>query len=260
MLKIRGFEVAKGFEDKGINLPIRGTANAAGYDFEAAEDIVIPSLFMVGLSYRDNIERILTKEFFGKSLTEKELSKLDPDELFGDDPVKMMEMLGKFSLLMTKLDIDMETLLTGGGDISNLFDPLSSYPDDILEGVLSQESIEAAKEEAKKFKPILVPTGIKAYMGDSEYLQLSNRSSGPLKQFLLMSNGVGIIDADYYGNSDNDGHIMFQFINFGPDNLQIKKGDRIGQGTFLPFLIADNDTASGERVGGHGSTGLNKIN
>ena len=43
MTKIRGFEVAKGFEDKGINLPVRSTRLAAGYDVEAAEDVIIPT-------------------------------------------------------------------------------------------------------------------------------------------------------------------------------------------------------------------------
>ena len=42
MEKIRGFEVAKGFEDKNINLPVRKTKHSAGYDVEAAEDVVIP--------------------------------------------------------------------------------------------------------------------------------------------------------------------------------------------------------------------------
>lgn len=43
MEKIRGFEIANGFEDKEIKLPKRKTKYSAGYDFEAAEDIVIPS-------------------------------------------------------------------------------------------------------------------------------------------------------------------------------------------------------------------------
>ena len=43
MEKIRGFEIAKGYEDKQINLPIRKTKYSAGYDIEAAEDVVIPS-------------------------------------------------------------------------------------------------------------------------------------------------------------------------------------------------------------------------
>ena len=41
-MKTRGFEVVKGYEDKDIHLPVRGTKHAAGYDIEAAEDIVIP--------------------------------------------------------------------------------------------------------------------------------------------------------------------------------------------------------------------------
>jgi dUTP pyrophosphatase len=40
----RGFEVAKGFEDKGIQLPICETTRSAGYDFESAEDVIIPSI------------------------------------------------------------------------------------------------------------------------------------------------------------------------------------------------------------------------
>ena len=43
MEKVRGFEVAKGFEDKGINLPERKTKCSAAYDIEAAEDVVVPS-------------------------------------------------------------------------------------------------------------------------------------------------------------------------------------------------------------------------
>ena len=43
MEKIRGFEVAKGFEDKEINLPVRKTKFSAGYDIEAAEEVVVPS-------------------------------------------------------------------------------------------------------------------------------------------------------------------------------------------------------------------------
>ena len=42
-MKQRGFEIAKGWENKDINIPIRKTKHAAGYDFECAEDITIPS-------------------------------------------------------------------------------------------------------------------------------------------------------------------------------------------------------------------------
>lgn len=165
-MKKRGFEIVTKYQDKEIHLPERATKNAAGYDFEAAEDVVIPT--------------------FWKKLVAQVTRQSEPEE--------------------------------------------------------------------KLVKPVLVPTGIKAYMGEDEYLQLANRSSNPLKRFLSLSNGVGVIDSDYYNNPDNEGHIMFQFTNFGLTDVTIKKGERIGQGIFLPFLKADNDRATNERTGGFGSS------
>ena len=103
-------------------------------------------------------------------------------------------------------------------------------------------------------KPVLVPTGLKAYMEKDEVLYLFNRSSNPLKKGLVLANSVGVIDSDYYGNSDNDGHILFAFYNFSSEDIVIQKGDRIGQGVFSKFLVVDSDQSSGVRVGGFGST------
>ena len=151
MEKIRGFEVAKGFEDKNINLPVRKTKYSAGYDIEAAEDTVIPS-FKKGMA------------------------------------------------------------------------------------------------------PTLVKTGIKAYMKSDEVLILANRSSNPGKKGLILANSIGVVDSDYYGNPDNDGHIMYAFFNFKAEDVEIKKGDRIGQAIFQKYLVTDDDIAQGERTGGFGST------
>ena len=63
-----------------------------------------------------------------------------------------------------------------------------------------------------------------------------------------------IIDADYYNNKDNEGEIFFQLINLSPYTIQIKKGDKIGQGIFLPYYKTDDDVAEGQRKGGLGST------
>ena len=63
-----------------------------------------------------------------------------------------------------------------------------------------------------------------------------------------------IIDADYYNNKDNEGEIFFQIINLSPYAIQIKKGDKIGQGIFLPYDKTDDDAAEGQRKGGLGST------
>jgi dUTP pyrophosphatase len=70
----------------------------------------------------------------------------------------------------------------------------------------------------------------------------------------MMANGIGVIDADYYNNSDNEGEIFFQIYNLSPFNIQIKKGEAIGQAIILPFGITENDNAQGERIGGFGST------
>lgn len=151
MEKVRGFEIAKGFENSGINMPVRKTKYSAGYDVEAAEDCVIPA-FKLGQA------------------------------------------------------------------------------------------------------PTLVKTGLKAYMPEDEYLMLCNRSSNPKKKGLVLANSIGIIDCDYYENPENDGHFMFSFLNIKEEDVQIKKGDCIGQAIFQKYLVVDNDKAEGARIGGFGST------
>ncbi len=103
-------------------------------------------------------------------------------------------------------------------------------------------------------KPVLVKTGLKAYMESDEVLILANRSSNPGKKGLVLANSIGIVDSDYYGNPDNDGHIMFAFYNLKDEDIEIKKGERIGQAMFQKYLVTDNDMAEGERTGGFGST------
>ena len=106
----------------------------------------------------------------------------------------------------------------------------------------------------ERFKPTIIHTGIKAYMEGDEALFLYNRSSNPLKLGLVMANSVGVIDSDYYSNSGNDGEIMFEYYNFMPWAVKIKKGDKVGQGVFQKYLKVDNDNATGDRTGGIGST------
>ena len=148
---VRGFEIVKGYEDKDIHMPVRKTKYSAGYDIEAAEDVVVP-VFRNGMA------------------------------------------------------------------------------------------------------PTMVSTGIKAYYPKDEVLYLFNRSSNPKKRGLILANGVGVIDSDYYCNSNNDGHLIFTFYNFGDVDVLIKKGESIGQAIFQKYLITDDDDAIGERIGGFGST------
>lgn len=101
----------------------------------------------------------------------------------------------------------------------------------------------------------VVPTGLKAYMGEDEYLSIFIRSGLAFKKGLMLANSTGIIDSDYYNNPDNEGHIMIAYYNTKDVLYTIKKGERIAQGIFMKYLTTDNDDASGIRMGGIGSTG-----
>ncbi|WP_346685046.1 dUTP diphosphatase [Megamonas hypermegale] len=108
----------------------------------------------------------------------------------------------------------------------------------------------------KAGKTAIIPTGLKAYMLDDEYLGIHIRSSLAFKKHLNLINAQGIIDADYYNNPDNEGHIMIGIINFGTEDVQIKKGMRIAQAIFYKFLTVDDEILDDTiRQGGFGSTG-----
>lgn len=99
-------------------------------------------------------------------------------------------------------------------------------------------------------------TDIKAYMGDDEVLTTYVRSSIGMKRGLVLANTTGIIDSDYYSNPDNDGNIGFMLRNLTDDEVLIKAGERVIQGIFVKYLVADDDKPKSEdRLGGVGSTG-----
>lgn len=179
------FEIVSKYANAGLSLPERKTAASAGYDFQVAEDIIIPS-------YVEQFNRVFHDYYQG-----------------------------------CKDVIDLNT-------ISNL-------------------------TKREHFRPTLVPTGIKCEMPEDFYLELSVRSSCPLKHWLILANGVGIIDSDYYNNPDNEGHIYFQMINLSPFDIMLKKGDTIGQGIFKKYYVTDNDSAEGVRMGGFGSTSAEEL-
>ena len=177
----RGFKIVSSYADKKIKLPVRATQQAAGYDFFAAKDFILPSIWQP-----------------------------------------------KFIKVLWQLIIKSAT-------------------------EISETETQVAE---KSLQPFLVPTGIKAYMQPDEFLLLANRSSNPLKRRLILPNGVGIVDADYYNNQTNEGEIFFQLLNFGLKDRLIKKGERIGQGIFLPFLAVDAEVKPQQkRQGGFGSSG-----
>ena len=117
-------------------------------------------------------------------------------------------------------------------------------------------TLEEISALTKKYqaKPTLVSTGMKCHLEPDTYLELSVRSSSPLKYWIMMANGVGIIDADYCDNPENEGEIFFQLINMSPFPIILKKGEAIGQGIIKQYLTTNDDAASGLRSGGFGST------
>lgn len=103
-------------------------------------------------------------------------------------------------------------------------------------------------------KLCIVPTGVKAYMEDDEVLYLHIRSSVAFKRGVRMLNSIGVIDADFVDNPDNEGEISLGLLSHNDDIVHIQKGERIAQGVFHKFLITDDDNAEGKRIGGIGST------
>ena len=103
-----------------------------------------------------------------------------------------------------------------------------------------------------------VMTGVKCELMPDMVLILANRSSNPSKKGLMLANGIGVVDADYYNNSGNEGEIGLEFYNILDEDVMIKKGEKLGQGIITNFIKTENDYISNPnatRVGGYGSTG-----
>lgn len=141
------------------------------------------------------------------------------------------------------------------------FELVSAYTDENL--LPKRETTHAAGYDLKVAEPVtikpgeikLVPTGVKAYMQAGEVLFLFDRSSNPRKKGLVLINSVGVIDGDYYGNPDNEGHIFAQMKNISDQSVVLEPLERIVQAVFVPFLLVNGDQADGVRTGGFGSTG-----
>lgn len=213
------FEFISTYADTGITLPERKTAESAGYDFVVAEDIIIPS-------YSDLTETIFNEHMHNhQDEIVKDFLRLaypDPDQKPEASKEEIEEASTKVACNFASIPVTLDEM--------------------------------AALTKSTKAKPTLVPTGVKCRLDSGTYLELSVRSSCPLKYWLVMANSVGIIDADYYNNPDNEGHIYFQIINLSPFPVKLCKGDVIGQGIIKSYYTTEDDQASGDRLGGFGST------
>lgn len=101
---------------------------------------------------------------------------------------------------------------------------------------------------------IKIPTGVRVSISDGWWLMCVPRSSAGFKYGVRLANTVAVIDADYF-ESENEGHIFLKLVNNGNKPFNVKKGDRIAQGIFVPYGITYSDNAKGVRDGGIGSTG-----
>lgn len=86
-----------------------------------------------------------------------------------------------------------------------------------------------------------IPTGLKCFFGKDEVLLLVVRSSMGFKYNIRLCNQVGVIDADYYNNKDNEGHIWLKIQNEGDTSVELHKGEAIVQGIFLKYLTTNSD-------------------
>lgn len=100
---------------------------------------------------------------------------------------------------------------------------------------------------------VMIWTDVKAHMYYDNALLIIPRSSMG-KHPIMISNTIGLIDSDYYGNESTDGNIGFRLFNLGTTPYEIKAGDRIGQGIFINYKTVKDDNTTTERKGGFGST------
>lgn len=86
-----------------------------------------------------------------------------------------------------------------------------------------------------------LPTGLKSFFENDEVLLLVVRSSMGFKHNIRLCNQVGIIDADYYNNEDNEGHLWIRIQNEGDKTVELHKGDAVVQGIFMKYLTTNSD-------------------
>ena len=95
--------------------------------------------------------------------------------------------------------------------------------------------------ELKPNEILKLPTGLKCYFEKDEVLLLIVRSSMGFKYNIRLCNQVGVIDADYYNNKDNEGHIWIRIQNEGEKTVKFTKGEALVQGIFLKYLTTKSD-------------------
>ncbi|MBX4187936.1 MAG: dUTP diphosphatase [Candidatus Doudnabacteria bacterium] len=116
--------------------------------------------------------------------------------------------------------------------------------------IASNEDVIVKPKEIK-----LIHTGLFFQCPPGYFLAIFSRSSTPITKGLMFPHSVGILDPDYSGPEDEALILVYNFID---KPVEIKKGDRIAQGMFLPMQQVsweETDTLKEKTRGGFGSTG-----
>ena len=101
----------------------------------------------------------------------------------------------------------------------------------------------------------LVPTGLVIEVPERMFLAVFARSSTPLKKGLMVANGVGVVDSDFCGPTDE---LKIPLINITKEPVHLVTGDRIAQGIILPSPRVEWQEVTELRAdsrGGFGATG-----
>jgi len=134
-------------------------------------------------------------------------------------------------------------------------DAAVGLPEAATAGAAGFDLASAVDEEIPARSIRLVGTGLVIAVPEGYFLGIFARSSTPLKRGLMVANGIGVVDADYCGPSDE---IKIQLLNITDAPVQVKRGDRLAQGIVLPcprIEWEEVDDISQPSRGGFGSTG-----
>ena len=205
-----------------------------------------------------DIDRFKNSAFITLSFNNRDIIEYPANELISCNKPKIRGF-EQISSIKTEIPMPMRKTKASAGYDIGVIHPM------VYDLIRQGYTIEQAWEQVPKcngiaiaFKDsdaasLILPTGIKAYMQDNEVLVMAVRSSSGIKKAIRQANPPSWIDADYYNNSDNEGHIKFAISN---DMIYFDAPIiNIAQGIFINYLVADTGNSEYERIGGIGSTG-----
>ena len=166
-----------------------------------------------------------------------------------------MQEIAKFfkvSTIQFKKDFDPQMDIIKAGELLESI----SIPKRSTSGSAGYDFVSSKDFILNPGETIIIPTGIRCRIDEGWFLMLAPRSGLGFKYRLQLDNTVGIIDSDYF-SAENEGHIMIKLTNDSKNDksLEVKFGEKIAQGIFIPYGVVKEDDADGKRTGGFGSTG-----